>query len=182
MWQPELILCLMLLLMLGSGAGFAPPQPLNRLETSLARDGALLVKGGNKSLRPFSQYSEKVWQFSQQKDDQNLTVMKIFEDKYFNFCCRYCVGHLCTPNMNILKITTKSLHLYYRMRQEHQIPNQDQVVMETVTRDLINTTPFYLFPSLSPLSVIICFFAICKRSFIQFSISIRNHLETSGSV
>ena len=32
------------------------------LETSLARDGALLVKGGNKSLPSFSQYSEKAWQ------------------------------------------------------------------------------------------------------------------------
>ena len=61
-WQPELILCLMLLLMLGSGAGFVTPQPLNRPETSLARDGALLVKGGNKSLPSFSQYSEKAWQ------------------------------------------------------------------------------------------------------------------------
>ena len=56
------ILCLVLLLMLGSGAGFAPLSLST--ETSLARDGALLVKGGNESLRPFLQYSEKVWQFS----------------------------------------------------------------------------------------------------------------------
>ena len=48
----------------GIWSWFCSPQPLNRPETSLARDGALLVKGGNKSLRPFSQYSEKVWQFS----------------------------------------------------------------------------------------------------------------------